>query len=194
MNDFKFQLCKRGKKFPTSELWGYQPKVNGIRYAVQCGRPELGPSELVVLQAFGRNSRLEIPDHIREAIVKKIFPGAPPGTILDGEFQYGEDDRSSWSVIGRSRPPPIGTFYVFDCLYGIGDRAPFHRRHDRVLRKVESSDGIEPVLCGGYHQNSGPVEMYEYWLEAGFEGMVAKRMDKPYMPGRHDVWLKFRPK
>ena len=36
------------------------------------------------------------------------------------------------------------------------------------------------------------VELFEACLERGLEGVVAKRMDAPYLPGRQPKWRKIK--
>jgi hypothetical protein len=80
---------------------------------------------------------------------------------------------------------------VFDCLYGKGRwliHEPFGARR-RVLTEIVSTGGMVVVPDGV----EGTGERYfEAVQDLGLEGVVAKRLDGAYRPGRRSpVWQKF---
>src|SRR5260370_8885488 len=87
----------------------------------------------------------------------------------------------------------IPTAYLaFDALYLEGrpqQRQPLIRRRARLAKAVEG---------GGHmfvpqHIEEDGVELFEACLERGLEGVVAKHMQSPYVPGqRSPFWLKVK--
>lgn len=175
-----FQLCKRGLEIPDSPKWYFEPKLNGVRMAVIYTREGH--------RACGREAPLILPPHILKAL-----PSFPVGTVLDGEFLYGEDNHSAWSVIGRSNPPALGEFAVFDCILGPKDRKPLCERKDRLIGAI-MGEVVTMVPWWPWIKEGWGRTIFLHFKSTGLEGMVAKRLDKPYKAGRHSTWLKFKKK
>jgi bifunctional non-homologous end joining protein LigD len=81
--------------------------------------------------------------------------------------------------------------YVFDVLWADGRdvRALPLRERKRLLRGLLSFR--DPLRFTEHRDTDGEA----YWREAcgnGWEGIVAKRADSPYRPGRTRDWLKFK--
>lgn len=124
----------------------------------------------------------------------------PPGSVIDGELVATDADgrpdypRLRHRLAGGARfKDEIPTAYLaFDALYLEGRallRQPVIRRRARLARTVEA---------GGHlfvpdHIESDGVELFEACLERGLEGVVAKHMQSPYVPGqRSPFWLKVK--
>ena len=81
--------------------------------------------------------------------------------------------------------------YLFDILYldryDLG-RLPLSRRREVLREAVAWSDRVRLT-------ESRPGQGIESWrraCEAGEEGIVGKRLDSPYVPGRSDAWVKIK--
>jgi bifunctional non-homologous end joining protein LigD len=83
------------------------------------------------------------------------------------------------------------TFYAFDLL-GFEDfdlrPLPLAERKD-LLRKVVPATGVIRFL--DHIEGEGKL-LYDQVQKLGLEGIVAKRADAPYKPGRSAIWLKIR--
>jgi bifunctional non-homologous end joining protein LigD len=121
--------------------------------------------------------------------------------IIDGEVVAFDGDRTSFSRLQRRLgvrdPGPalraaVPVFlYVFDVLWSDGrDLRPLPlRERKRVLRGLLSFR--DPVRFTEHRDTDGEA----YFREAcakGWEGIMAKRADSPYRPGRTRDWLKFK--
>ncbi len=128
-----------------------------------------------------------------------------PGWIFepkwDGEIVAFEGTRTSFARLQRrmqisdpERARRAGVpvfFYLFDILYvdgydvtGLGVRA-----RKSVLRRLLHFR--DPLRLTPHRNTSGEA----YWQEAcrkGWEGVIAKRADSPYVSGRSSDWLKFK--
>jgi DNA ligase-1 len=129
------------------------------------------------------------------------------GTILDGEIvvltaggkpdfgklQSREHVASSLKIQHLSRSSPA-TYVVFDQLYDWFEplvKLPLRERRERLAQTlarcrdshVVMSDGVE---CRG-------IDCFRLAVAQGLEGIVAKRLDSPYLPGkRSDCWIKIK--
>ena len=125
--------------------------------------------------------------------------------VLDGELvAFGEDGRPSFELLQqrmhlaspgaaarRARQVPV-TYVVFDLLYLDGRmlcEAPYGERQAALeALRLEGPAWRTP----GYHAGDGPA-MLEASGRQGLEGIVAKRLDSCYEPGRRSgAWLKVK--
>ena len=130
----------------------------------------------------------------------------PPGTVLDGEIvvldangkpsfqqlQTREQARSRLKFQTLSVATPA-TFVAFDQLYEnfrpCFDLAWTERRSK--LQKTVQSVGARLVVSDGIHGDG--VSFFEQAVAEGLEGVVAKRQDSLYLPGRRsDAWIKIK--
>jgi bifunctional non-homologous end joining protein LigD len=125
--------------------------------------------------------------------------------VLDGELvALDEDDRPSFqrlqrrmhlsddAVVGRrAREVPV-TYMLFDVLYLDGGATmplPFEERRERLEELELAGDRWQTP---SYHRGDGRA-LLAATAERGLEGVVAKRLDSPYLPGRRTTaWLKVK--
>lgn len=124
----------------------------------------------------------------------------PPGTVIDGELVATDNDgrpdyprlRARLAGGDRLRDEIPTAYLAFDALYLEGRpllRQPVLRRRARLAKAVEG---------GGHmfvpqHIEEDGVELFEACLERGLEGVVAKHVQSPYVPGqRSPFWLKVK--
>lgn len=131
----------------------------------------------------------------------------PSGTILDGELVVLRQGKPSFQAVQRrallqhrsriqwvSQTMPA-TYMVFDVLYLKGKPligSPLsHRREslENLLRRflMPGVHVVEGVRARGYR-------LFAQVVRRGLEGVVAKRLDSPYLPGKRSrYWLKIKP-
>lgn len=124
----------------------------------------------------------------------------PPGSVIDGEVVATDSDgRPDYTRLrrrlaaGAAAKDEIPTaFLAFDALYLEGRplaRQPLIRRRGRLGKAVE---GGGHIFVPAHIENDG-VELFEACLERGLEGVVAKHVQSPYVPGqRSPFWLKVK--
>jgi bifunctional non-homologous end joining protein LigD len=83
-------------------------------------------------------------------------------------------------------------YMVFDLLYLNGEdlmRIPLVRRRE-ILKGLLPNDG--PIRFSDAIEKHG-IEFFRLAQERGLEGIIAKKKDSTYMPGkRSDSWLKIK--
>src|SRR5713101_3853741 len=153
------------------------------------------PEGKVHLQDRGRNDlTADLPE------VTAAASRVPPGSVIDGELVATDPDgRPDYTRLrerltgGSALKDEIPVAYLaFDALYLEEKpllRQPLGRRRARLRKAVEG---------GGHmfvpqHIEEDGVELFEACLERGLEGVVAKHMQSPYVPGqRSPFWLKVK--
>ena len=128
----------------------------------------------------------------------------PDGVVLDGELVVlieGSPDRSNvlrrmsvWNSLRirllAERCP--ATFVAFDILYTATKCWMPKLLIERRLRLLELIGDLNgDRLLASPAVEGGGVELFELVQERGLEGVMAKRMDGRYLPGRRSrLWLK----
>ena len=171
--------------------WIYEPKLDGIR----CLAFKRG--EDVRLFTRNRNNlndaHPEIAEALREQPAREF--------ILDGEIVAWEGDRTSFALlrsrsgdggISASRQKGIRASYsVFDILHFEGydlTSLPLLGRKELLEKYVVHShviSGLSPVP-------EADEKYFRKICDRGWEGLIAKRADSLYVPGRSSDWLKFK--
>jgi bifunctional non-homologous end joining protein LigD len=130
----------------------------------------------------------------------------PAGTAFDGELvvlkdgkpdfallQSRDHSRTPMKIRGLSRSTPA-TYIVFDLLYDKGESIldlPLEERRRR-LEKLLLEHPVKNVVLSQGIANSG-IEMFRQTTEQGLEGVMAKRLNSRYLPGRRtSAWIKIK--
>ncbi|MEO3757971.1 ATP-dependent DNA ligase [Mycobacterium sp. B14F4] len=165
----------------TSGQWAFEGKWDGYRVIVEANRGRLG-----VRSRRGRDVTGEYPQF--EAVAADL---ADHHVILDGEaVALDESGVPSFSEMqNRARSTRV-EFWAFDILYLDGRslmRAKYSDRR-RILEALAEGGGlIVPEQIPG---ENGP-EALEYARKRRWEGVVAKKRDSTYQPGRRSSsWVK----
>jgi bifunctional non-homologous end joining protein LigD len=165
--------------------WLYQLKLDGYRsIAFKTGG---------VLHLRSRNNK----DFSRTyAAVFKALAKLPNETVIDGEIVAVDDDgRPSFQLLQNAAAGTVPILYfVFDVMI-LGGRnvmsEPLEARLDLLERKVLPTL-VEPVRYVDALDAELPV-LIQSVREQRFEGLVAKRRDSRYEPGRRSgAWQKMR--
>jgi DNA ligase D-like protein (predicted ligase) len=123
------------------------------------------------------------------------------GFVVDGEVVAFRDGQTSFSMLqqrlGVAHPAPKlvedfpVTYYIFDVLFAAGQdtrRLP-QRERKETLRALLDFTG--PLQYTEHRAGDGEA-FYRQACVDGWEGLIAKRADAPYAPGRTRNWLKFK--
>jgi bifunctional non-homologous end joining protein LigD len=189
-------LAVAGPLPASDDGWAYEVKWDGIRAIVY-----VSGGRARALSRTDKDVTGSFPE-LREAGEKL---GARPA-VLDGELvALGPDGRPSFGrlqqrlqlsgrsqVTRRAREIPA-TYIVFDVLH-LDGRSLLDLPYDERRKRLESlgmSGGS--LMTGDSFRDVAGADVLAAARGLGLEGIVAKRRDAPYRPGkRSDTWLKVK--
>lgn len=180
----KPQLALTRKALPSGEEWAYEPKLDGFRAIVFIDGDE------AYVQSRGAKP------------LGRYFPElvwAPGRWVLDGELVIrGEDGEVQFDLLQQRIHPAESrikllseeipaTYIAFDLL-AEGDKslldAPLSERRAR-LEAIAARTGLELTPL------TPDEAQAEKWL-ASIEGVMAKQLDAPYIPGKRKGMAKVK--
>ncbi len=178
-------------ELPEQGRWRYEPKWDGFR-----GVLENDGGELALWSRNGRPLLRYFPE------LREVGELLPPHSALDGEIVIARNGKLDFDAMqtrlhpAESRVRKLSaeipaTFVAFDLLLWKGKpvhEQPIEKRRAQ-LEKVANEIALSPV--------SEDVEQGREWLEtlqaAGFDGVIAKKLGLPYLPGSRDGVVKVKP-
>jgi bifunctional non-homologous end joining protein LigD len=169
------------KRFSDPD-WIYERKLDGIRcIAIRDG----GPVRLL--------SRNDLPMNGRYPEIAEALEAEPcPRFAIDGEVVAFDGAQTSFAKLaqrGRERVPVF--LYVFDLLWLDGrDIRPLPLRERKAL--LRDALRFEDPIRLTPHRNGDGEAFFEEACRKGWEGLIAKRADSPYVTTRSRDWLKFK--
>lgn len=195
--DLKPMLASTAEPFDSPDFL-FEPKWDGFRCLAYL---EKGTTQLK--SRSGSDLSGSFPEL---ASLHKCAAGIP--AVLDGEIiAFHEGRESFYHLQQRVRHGHPGTplgkhtqlapiiFIAFDILYSGGKSvlaAPLEDRKELLRRTV--ADENQHLLINSYILEAGEA-LYAAAVAQGREGIVAKKRDSPYLPGkRSKLWLKIKPK
>jgi bifunctional non-homologous end joining protein LigD len=177
-------LATSVEKPPKGDGWLYEVKWDGYR-AIAAVRG--GDATLTSRNANDLTERFPTVARALERVVRT------PDCVLDGEVcALDEDGRATFSAMQQGLAGTSYIYVAFDVLEVDGEpqidlplverRARLERLLDRRNRVVQLSEGFEDGEA-----------LFAAAKEQRFEGIVAKRADSPYRPGKRTrEWLKVK--
>jgi bifunctional non-homologous end joining protein LigD len=176
-------------KPPEGDGWSYEIKWDGYRLAVHI---EL--SGVRILTKSGHDWTKRFPQIVRGA--KELGVAT---AILDGEaVMYDDQGRSDFNLLQASLGVPTGKktspaqFVAFDLLYLDGhdlQKTELRVRRHLLGDVIGSAEG--PIQFSEAFDATG-AETFEASCLHGLEGIIAKRLDRPYHSGRNGDWVKIK--
>jgi DNA ligase D-like protein (predicted ligase) len=177
--------CKRVPKLPEGDGWAYEVKQDGYRAVAVID----GSSALLYSmsgQDFSREFR---------GITFAVKALKHRELVLDGEIvALDERGRASFQELQnrKSSSRPI-VYYVFDVLHWNGkDTTDLPLTQRRELLDDIGKHFSDPLRLNPFFRTDLPALIRQV-RTMGLEGIVAKRVDSAYIPGRvSDAWQKHR--
>lgn len=194
MNLIKPMLAKSGTLPPDDDNYGFEIKWDGLRTILYF--------ENGCIRLLSRNHK-DITKQYPELQQLKTILGPAP-VVLDGEIvhldkcgcpsfsalQYRMGLTSEKSIMAKMQEFPV-TYIIFDLLYLGGDTLTLTlaERRQRLLELNLAG----PAWQTPAHQIGGGQAMLTATRKLGLEGIIAKRLDSIYLPGkRTNNWLKIK--
>jgi len=187
---------------PQSDAWVYELKWDGMRAAIFIGRNADGEPSVRVQSSNGRDVTHSFPDLEPLAELGQHFDAL----VLDGEIVAFAGSKPSFNrlqsrmhvadraeAVRRSAITPV-VFVAFDLLHLNGHDTmglPFENRR-RLLEQIDDELPCWTVC----EQHTDNVQgLLEAVTESGLEGIMAKRKNSIYQPGRRSPdWIKIKPR
>jgi len=178
---------------PAEPGWLFEPKLDGFRTLAII---QEGKAKLVSRNGLDISSRYP-------PLIKEISNQKYTDLVLDGEITALDENglpcfqclQDYLKANKEADPDPASTpliYYVFDILYMDGYglwNVPLTQRKKLLGRILKDTGIVRPVA---YFENDGPA-VYRASIGQGLEGIIAKRQDSLYEPGRRShSWLKIK--
>jgi bifunctional non-homologous end joining protein LigD len=181
------ELATLARSVPGYGDWSYEIKFDGYRMLT---RIEDGDARLFTRNGHDWTARVP---HLRKAALQ-----LPAKTAwLDGEVTVLDaDGRPDFNALqnafDRRRTHDI-VLFVFDLLWLNGDdfrSKPLRERRQALRRLLGSVD--TPVIRFSDDFAEDPESLLEAACKMRLEGIIGKRADSPYRPGRTTDWIKLK--
>jgi bifunctional non-homologous end joining protein LigD len=178
------QLATLVEDPPSGDEWFHELKFDGYRIGASVRKGA------VALYTRNGNDWTKTFPSIAEAVQRLGVDAA----LIDGEVAVVlPDGRTSFQALQNSTSAHRGplVYFVFDLLRLDGERLealPLEERKAR-LKKLVGSRKTGAIRYSEHVVGHGDV-FFTQACRMGLEGIVSKRRDLPYRPGRHGGWLK----
>jgi ATP-dependent DNA ligase len=179
------------KELPAGDGWQYEPKWDGFRGVLENDGGELA--------LWSRNER-PLLRYFPE--LRPLGEALPPHTALDGEIVIEREGHLDFDAMqmrlhpAESRVRKLSAeipaqYVVFDLLLWDGHevwRRPLEERRAELAEHAPEGVRLSPF--------TGDLATAEDWLQrietAGLDGVVAKRLGLPYLPGSREGVVKVK--
>ncbi|MFW2382053.1 MAG: ATP-dependent DNA ligase [Acidimicrobiales bacterium] len=170
--------------------WATELKWDGMRVLVHAAN-----DKIIMRSASGRDTTAAFPE------LHELGDVVPPGTVLDGEAVVMVDGVPSFRALQHrihvAKPSPAllaqypVQIVVFDLLWYDGHNImalPFRTRRAALDQALDNGRAWSlSMLTSG-----SPASLFDLASERNLEGVVCKRVDSPYVPGRSAHWRKIK--
>jgi bifunctional non-homologous end joining protein LigD len=185
MPEYDPQLATLVKSPPSGDEWLHELKFDG--YRIGCA---ISKGRIILYSRNAKDWTAAFPE-IVHAIAKLNVTDA----LFDGEIaSVLPDGRTSFQSLQKAGVEAArGTivYFIFDLLRLNGERIselPLEQRKDKLRRLLGRRTAGR--LRYSAHINGQGEAFFSEACRAGLEGIISKRRDLPYRPGRHSGWLK----
>jgi bifunctional non-homologous end joining protein LigD len=177
-------LATLAEELPEGSDWLYEVKWDGYR---AIARVAGGEATLTSRRGNDLTERFRGVASAVEAAVRT------PDAVLDGEVcALDERGRSSFSAMQQAKPGTPIVYYVFDVLEVDGESLvdlPLVERRERLENLLDRRS--QTVRISETFEDG--KALFEAAKKEGLEGVVAKRKDSHYLPGKRTRdWLKIK--
>ncbi len=183
----KPQLATAADRAPDGAQWFHEIKYDGYRLLALIGN---GKAQL--LTRSGLDWTVKFP-----TLATRLAELPVSTALVDGEIVHLEPDGTTdfghlQDAIANERTDPL-VFYAFDLLYLDGYDLSGAALEDRkaVLAGLVSPNAAGTLRYSDHQVDRGP-EFFQHACGYALEGIVSKRRDRPYHPGRSNDWVKVK--
>ncbi|MDQ6839477.1 MAG: non-homologous end-joining DNA ligase, partial [Actinomycetota bacterium] len=161
--------------------WVYERKLDGLRtIAVRNGND---------VELWSRNHQRfthRFPD-----VVRALRNLAPRTFTIDGEIVAFDGERTSFGLLQRGTGA-AAVYCAFDLVQLLGRDTTGLPLADRKRLLAQALEGVPGVVRTVDALEGAPDRLLAGACRSGWEGLVAKRLDSTYRPGRSGDWRKLK--
>jgi ATP-dependent DNA ligase len=142
-----------------------------------------------------QQSRLDLKGSSVENMQRLITPKKYPSLILDGElYIHGRSFEDILSIVKRADHPQkhLLQYIVFDVIVPSHPSMPFHERLELVRELITPLYTIKVSPAPTFDISRTIHEEAERMVNAGYEGIILRRMDGTYYGGASSDLLKYK--
>jgi len=181
---FEFCIPTRGIKVPSSPDWLHEIKYDGYRMIVI---REDDRVRLITRGGYNWSKRYPW-------IVEAALKNRDKQFVIDGEaVVLGVDGISDFDALHSGKHNDEVQLYAFDILALNGDDLrplPLSMRKAHLERLLaRRPDGI---FISPFEQGEIGPDLFRAACNMGLDGLVSKRLDRPYRGGRSKDWIKVK--
>lgn len=184
----ELQLATLVDQPPEGPEWLHEQKFDGYRIVAVRER-----ASVRLLSRRFKDWTAEFP-----AVAEAVAQLPVESIVLDGEVAaLLPSGITSFQALQNARDAADLAYFVFDLLAVDGDdltQLPLEQRKARLEKVVKSARGKprgKPgVIRYSDHVTGSGREFFALACQRGLEGIVSKRRDQPYRPGRGPHWVK----
>ena len=191
-------LARVGETMPKGEQWTFEPKFDGIRVLAFAT-----PSAVRLVTRNGNDKTRQFPE-VADAL-RALAERCGRDVVLDGEvvaLDAGEPARfqalqgrmhvrAEDAIAGHRKDSPTGLI-AFDILVDGAEvlvHEPWKVRRKHLEKLLRAKDKVVRIA----ETSADGASMLGRAQSAGWEGLMAKKVDAPYEPGvRSKSWLKLK--
>jgi bifunctional non-homologous end joining protein LigD len=181
------QLATQAEAPPDGEDWLHEIKYDGYRLLARIGR---GMVRLTTRSGLDWTSKFPALAHALAALPvdSAVIDGELVALAADGTTRFGDLQ----DAIARDDTAGL-VFFAFDLLYRDGYDLTGAALEDRkeALARIVPQGGDASVRYSDHQRGRGP-DFFRLACHHRLEGIIAKRRDRPYRPGRSRDWLKIK--
>lgn len=185
--EYRPQLATLAAEPPTGDEWLSELKYDGYRM----GALLVSATSVRLVSRNGREwagSFPEIVDALRDLPVAPALFDGELAVLLPGGKTSFQSLQNAMTATARAHL----VYFIFDALVLRGQDL---RAHPLELRKQQLAQVLAAaparLRCVEHVVGEGPA-VFRRACELGAEGIVCKRRDRPYRPGRNTDWLKVK--
>jgi bifunctional non-homologous end joining protein LigD len=181
------QLATRVRDAPTGDGWLHEIKLDGYRALIQI---DGGRARLITRKGLDWSDRFApLSEAAAQLPVRRALVDGEVAVVLpDGTTRF----QALQEALSESRGEQL-VFFAFDLLH-LDDwdltRAPLEARKEALARLLGDEDG-KTIRYSDHVVGEGPA-FFARACDHAIEGIVSKRRDAPYRPGRSRDWLKVK--
>lgn len=171
--------------------WIYERKFDGERMLAYCRNG--------TVTLYTRNQKRGNTPY--PEIIESFEHMNMPDCIIDGEIVAFDGNISSFSKLqsrmhvsreSEARKSDVRVYYyLFDLIYYDGyrlNKVPLRKRKYALKQLISFSDPIRYTQ----HRVEHGIKLHKQACNKGWEGIIAKEADSPYVHSRSQRWLKFK--